>query len=83
VNVSPNPSTNGQFLLKASFEKPVSQIKLNVIDMTGKEIASNHYEVTGTQFSQVIDLSKQASGTYILRMLVGDKFFVKKLISYH
>ncbi|PAC32032.1 T9SS type A sorting domain-containing protein [Flectobacillus sp. BAB-3569] len=83
VNVSPNPSTNGQFLLKASFEKPVSQIKLNVIDMTGKEIASNQYEVTGTQFSQVIDLSKQASGTYILRMLVGDKFFVKKLISYH
>ncbi|MDI9864774.1 T9SS type A sorting domain-containing protein [Flectobacillus sp. DC10W] len=83
VNISPNPSTNGQFLLKATFEKPANQVKLDIIDITGKEIANNQYEGIGTQFSQVIDLSKQASGTYILRMVVGDKVLVKKLITYH
>ena len=58
-------------------------MKLDIIDITDKEIANNQYEGIGTQFSQVIDLSKQASGTYILRMVVGDKVLVKKLITYH
>jgi hypothetical protein len=50
--------------------------------MLGQEISQASFEKVGTEFSQIIDLSSASSGTYILRMMVDDKLYVKKLISH-
>lgn len=80
--VSPNPSNTGQFLLKATFEKPATKLRLSVANMLGQEISQANFEKVGTEFSQIVDLSSASSGTYILRMMVDDKLYVKKLISH-
>ncbi|MEA5138880.1 T9SS type A sorting domain-containing protein [Arcicella rigui] len=79
VNISPNPSS-GEFLLKASFQKNTKEININVHDMIGRAVLSEHHLNSGTEFSSSINLSHLQSGAYILKLQTENGVLFKKII---
>lgn len=78
ISFFPNPS-DGQITL--TFEpKDQGDAKIIIYDATGGQV---YYELVSGAFgvySNVIDLSKQPSGNYYLRILQNGKSFTRKLI---
>lgn len=79
VSISPNPSS-GEFLLKASFEKNTKDITINVHDMIGKTVFTEHHNSSGMEFSSPINLSHLPSGTYLLKLQTENGVLIKKVI---
>lgn len=62
----PNPSSNGQVSLKIP-EDVSNSVDINVIDLTGKQV----HQQQGTSGTINLDLSKLASGMYIINVIHG------------
>ena len=78
--LTPNPSTTGQFLLTAKFEKAVGNVTLSVGTLSGNEISAMDFQGVGRDFNQVVDLSRFVGGTYLIRMQAGDQTIVRKAV---
>lgn len=75
----PNPFNPGT---KISFDLPKeSQVKINVYDMLGREIATLLDEIKPAgKHSVEFDGTKLTSGIYICRMEAGNKIFSRKMV---
>ena len=80
LKLMPNPSNTGQFLMTAKFTKPVGNLTLSVVTLSGKEVSSMEYQGVGKELNQVIDLSRFVGGIYLVRMQAGDEIIVRKAI---
>jgi hypothetical protein len=80
LKLTPNPSSNGQFLMTAKFEKPVGNLTLSVVTISGKEVSSMEYQSVGKELNQVIDLSRFVGGIYLVRVQAGEEVIVRKAI---
>jgi hypothetical protein len=78
LQVYPNPST-GQYTVSYSLDHQ-SQIQLSVIDLVGRQI-TDEVQLNGLSGNQVIDISGEAEGVYILRIVKdGDRILQERLI---
>jgi hypothetical protein len=75
VNVSPNPSSNGNFYLDITNNS--SQSYIEVFDLMGTFIST---EKLGLKNRLKIDLSNYPKGIYLIRLIDGDKTLTKKII---
>lgn len=73
IIISPNPN-NGVFKINVPQGKTYSLI---VYDIQGKKI---HEELSITTEQKNIDLTKQSSGVYLLKIDIEGKLFTKKII---
>jgi hypothetical protein len=80
VAVSPNPSTNGEFVINAKFKKAAGKVQLSVRNMAGIEMGSQAFENIGREFNQVLDLSARPTGVYFLSVNTSEGSIVKKVM---
>ena len=73
IIISPNPN-NGVFKINVPQGKTYSLI---VYDIQGKKI---HEELSINTEQKIIDLTKQSSGVYLLKIDIDGKLFTKKII---
>lgn len=75
----PNPSSNGRF--KVRFKLPnEGELSIKVSNLEGKEVFSRHFERFGGTYAEMIDLSGQKEGIYLLEIGQGKKRLTKKII---
>lgn len=72
----PNPS-KGSFNLK--FNAVSSNVKITVFDIRGREILNKSYK-NATIFDQTIELKNPEAGIYLVNILDGERFVVKKIV---
>ena len=73
VNVYPNPSSNGVFMLKA--KTPLTSIE--VIDIRGKKVNFSRHDTNNTL---VLDICDTPRGIYVLKINVNNKQVVKRIV---
>jgi len=59
-----------------------SQLKFEIIDITGKVIYNNKFEIVSNKLNKTINLSDFPKGVYIIKATVSDKEMIDKLIIY-
>ena len=75
----PNPSSNGRF--KVRFGLPEEgELNIRVSNLEGKEVFSRYFERFGGTYSEMIDLSDQKDGIYLLEISSGKKRLTKKIV---
>ncbi len=75
----PNPSSNGRF--KVRFGLPEEgELNIKVSNLEGKEVFSRYFERFGGTYSEMIDLSDQREGIYLLEISSGKKRLTKKIV---
>ncbi len=75
----PNPSSNGRF--KVRFQLPQEgELSIKVSNLEGKEVFSRYFERFGGTYSELIDLSGQKDGIYLLEIGQGKKRVTKKIL---
>jgi hypothetical protein len=78
LSLQPNP-TSGNFSVLASFEQPVRELQVSVLDLVGKQIWSqntSNVQDLNTQF----DLSAYPAGMYFVRLLADGKSVTRKVV---
>jgi hypothetical protein len=60
----------------------VENQEVNIVfsDMMGKLIFSKKYQVTGDLFSEELEFSSLAQGTYLLQIQTGNKLISRKIV---
>ncbi|WP_425389426.1 T9SS type A sorting domain-containing protein [Ekhidna sp.] len=75
----PNPSSNGRF--KVRFSVPdEADLSIKVSNLEGKEVFNRSFERFGGTYSEIIDLSGQKEGVYLLEISQGRKRLTKKIV---
>ena len=77
-NVYPNPS-NGAITISLNSESQ-EDINLSLIDMAGRLVTYEKYQLTSTFFKTEFNYGVVAQGIYILKIVQGDKIISKKII---
>ncbi|SNS91634.1 Por secretion system C-terminal sorting domain-containing protein [Ekhidna lutea] len=75
----PNPSSNGRFKVRFSVPEEGS-LAIKVSNLEGKEVFSRHFDRFGGTYSEMIDLSGQKEGIYLLEISQGKKRLTKKIV---
>lgn len=77
VNVFPNPMTNYTNVRINLSQR--TDVKLELVDLSGQAIMTKIYENKNGLFSTVIDASAFAAGTYVLKINAGDRYTTQKI----
>jgi bacillolysin len=75
-SIYPNPS-NGSIKLNLS---TLADVKINLYDMSGRNIYTNLFENNGTNFNQDINFGTLSKGIYLINVSSDGKNATKKLI---
>ncbi len=79
LSISPNPST-GKFHL--GFELPSKGIvRVEVMDMRGEIVYSEVVNDFQGRYSKDFDISQEAKGVYVMRVLQGGKAYTRKIVT--
>ena len=79
LDFSPNPSSNGRF--KVRFKLPEEgELDIEVSNLDGKTVFSRHFDRFGGTYSEMIDLSGQKDGIYLLEITQGKKRLTRKIV---
>ena len=78
INVFPNPSS-GLFFVEVSDLNVQEEISLEVVDLTGKVISTSSLSGS-SNFVEKINLDKNASGVYLLKIVMSDQVQLIRLI---
>jgi hypothetical protein len=78
VSVYPNPS-GGIISLQISLEKE-EDIYVQLLDLSGKTVWNNKYSANGNQLSENLSFEQFAAGQYQLKVTIGQKVYLKKLV---
>lgn len=74
----PNPAPDGQ--LRLQFDTPEEgQLTIKVYNLNGKEVWSRYFEQYSGRYAEIIDLSKQQKGIYLLEITLNDKRLTRKI----
>ncbi|MEQ9466036.1 MAG: T9SS type A sorting domain-containing protein [Ekhidna sp.] len=75
----PNPSSNGR--IKVRFSVPdEDELNIRVSNLEGKEVFSRNFDRFSGTYSELIDLSGQKEGIYLLEISQGKKRLTKKIV---
>jgi tRNA-binding EMAP/Myf-like protein len=76
MSVYPNPTSDKLYLRLV--DRMDKDVKVTVMDLLGKSILTENLNGKVLQ-AQELDLSKQPSGIYLLKVEAGDKVYMKKI----
>jgi tRNA-binding EMAP/Myf-like protein len=76
MSVYPNPTSDKLYLRLV--DRMDKDVKVTVMDLLGKSILTENLNGKVLQ-AQEIDLSKQPSGIYLIKVEAGDKVYMKKI----
>jgi len=78
----PNPNRGDQLYLSMStFDVPVEQVTVDIIDMFGKRVMSATIPVSGGALNSMLQLRDQlASGLYLVNLTAGEQTITKRLV---
>jgi hypothetical protein len=76
MSVYPNPTSDKLYLRLVN--RMDKDVKVTVMDLLGKSILTESLNGKVLQ-AQELDLSKQPSGIYLLKVEAGDKVYMKKI----
>ena len=79
-NVYPNPANDIVNIIYFGIDN--SQLKFEIIDISGKVIYNNKFEIVSNKLNKTINLSDIQKGVYIIKATVNDKEMIDKLIIY-
>ena len=74
------PFGHGQRLLKNFTLPEEGELNIRISNLEGKEVFSRYFERFGGTYSEMIDLSDQKDGIYLLEIISGGNKEVKKII---
>lgn len=78
LTVFPVPASSKlNVLFKAQAD---GDVNLSLINNAGQVVYTNNQTITAGNFSTAIDVSKRATGTYVLRVKVGGKVYGRKIL---
>jgi alpha-tubulin suppressor-like RCC1 family protein len=81
LSIFPNPSRNGVFQLAiSSLNGEVSDLQLEIYDITGKRIFSKNAQINASDSAVLIDISEQSQGVYFLNVETMGYRISQKLI---
>ena len=81
VTLWPNPVRDGRVnLMIADLVDATQMITVDVYDVFGKRVMTQHYENAGEVFNQVLDLDASlAAGNYTVNITVNDEVYIERL----
>jgi hypothetical protein len=80
LQVYPNPSKG---MINIAIDAPANEeVKISIIDLMGAEV-SNAQLLSGMNNQWSIDLRNQASGVYVVRAMLGNKIYDRKVVVTH
>jgi PKD repeat protein len=79
VKVYPNPTT-GIFNLVIHIPTTGEQVEMQLTNVLGSTVWVMNDQATGDTYSKTIDLSSIASGSYLLKIKMGQQQFVERII---
>lgn len=80
LSIYPNPVSNGLVRLEADLVKPVSNVYLRVVSLTGQLLQQITLKTTGKKVTEQLNLSGLAAGVYYLHLAVQDAILTQKVI---
>ena len=80
LQIGPNP-TAGELNINLSLRE-AQDVRIDLIDMTGRVISSTDYGTVQTQ-SDRMDLSSYANGVYFVRLVVGQEEMTERVLLMH
>jgi hypothetical protein len=79
IKLWPNPAS-GKFNLKLNSNKPVSQLQVNIMSVTGQKVFGQAYNNINGQFSANVDLSSAPRGLYFVETNADGQKQVSKIL---
>ena len=80
LKATPNPN-NGSFRLQFYIAQSAN-VGVSVVNMLGQKIYDASYPSFGGFFSNTVDLGAVSGGMYVLKVQVGDKKYLEKIMVY-
>lgn len=80
VTISPNPSPNGEYKLKASFAKATKSVTINVVNIFGVSVFNEQHTNSGNEFNHTINLANLSNGYYLLKLQTENGMINKKIV---
>lgn len=78
LRIFPNP-TKG--IVNLTFQSPSTEtIQINIQDMLGKLVYSNHFNKTGKNLETTVDLSETPSGVYLIQCVSREGIVVRRIM---
>jgi Secretion system C-terminal sorting domain/GEVED domain len=78
ISLSPNPS-NGSIEIRCS-NKNFNKTQVQLMDVTGRIVATERFENGDIRWSQTIDWSNQTKGIYVVKLISETKVYTQKII---
>jgi len=78
IRISPNPAED-QLTIRYQIDTDAS-VQLMLIDLTGRAIFQNNYQVRAGEQQIQLDLSKLPNGVYAVQLVGKDQSFSQKVI---
>ncbi|WP_420317453.1 T9SS type A sorting domain-containing protein [Ekhidna sp.] len=75
----PNPSSNGRFKVRFRVNEE-SDLTIKVLNLEGKQVFNRSFDRFAGTYSEMIDLSGQKEGIYLLEISQGKKRLTKKIV---
>jgi hypothetical protein len=77
LDVFPNPTNSS---LNVSLYILANQVEINILDMTGKSVYSEKFDISNEKLEQKIDVSNFAKGVYTLRITSNGQRINRKVV---
>lgn len=77
VSLYPNPSTG---IFRVEFFDLIQDAELEVYDLAGRKVWNTHIEAPNGSHVATVDLRNEATGMYLVRMLIGNYAIQKRVV---
>jgi hypothetical protein len=79
MQVYPNPSTSGNFVLEIQNLQPQDEVFIKVYNLIGTELIRQHTTAYSGDFRTAINLTTAPKGIYMLEVTIGDEKQTRRL----
>ena len=78
IKVTPNPSPGDFYLtVKGAIDK---EMHIEIFNLPGQKIYSYHQRVGANDYSMLLKLEKVASGIYLVKIIIDEKIYIRKIL---
>jgi hypothetical protein len=82
LNLYPNPN-NGLFTLSYESSRPVEDMFIRIVDVSGQILETCKYAVNGSKFMHEYDISQYSIGIYFIEVITANGVLVRRIIMDH
>ena len=79
ITIYPNPLRNGPLMVEMS-ARGGATVKISMFNMLGQPLYEEEFQIAGEKIARVIPAGNLADGIYIVKIKIGDRVLVKKVV---